>query len=362
MKVVRINISQAIPGMVVAEDIVNVTGTIIIPRDVMLTDKAITRLRFHMISTLRIYHEESDSDFEQETTSEEKSSLDKLRESEEFYVFSKCFNETVDKLEKNFSVFIKDGNEADTAELLNSVKAMLGICNTGIQVFDLLHCLRHYDDLTYIHSVNVSLICAIMGAWLGYSKANIDTLILCGIFHDIGKLVIPQAIITKPDKLTTEEYDLVKSHTLRGYSVLRNKALNKHIKMAAMMHHERCDGSGYPLAIKGSAIDSFAKIVAIADVYDAMTSARVYRRPVSPFKVIGIFETEGLSLFDTKFVITFIERISNSYLGTMVRLSNGKKGKIVLINKRRYSRPMIQAGDEYIDLANTPGIEIDEIL
>ena len=120
------------------------------------------------------------------------------------------------------------------------------------------------------------------------------------------------------------------------------------------MHHERCDGSGYPFGIKNGKIDTFAKMVAIVDVYDAMTSARIYRGPMCPFKVVDIFESEGLQKYDTRFIMTFLENIVNTYMLNRVKLSDGREGDIVFINKQKYSRPTIKSGDEFIDLMKEP--------
>ena len=128
------------------------------------------------------------------------------------------------------------------------------------------------------------------------------------------------------------------------------------------MHHERSDGSGYPLGPTSERIDDFAKIVSIADVYDAMTSARVYRGPLCPFKVISIFESEGLQKYDSKYILTFLEYIVNSYVNNRVLLSNGLEGDIVLINKLDLSHPMVHCGSHYIDLSHEHGLYVEAIL
>ena len=128
------------------------------------------------------------------------------------------------------------------------------------------------------------------------------------------------------------------------------------------MHHERCDGSGYPLGIMGPQIPTFARMVSIADVYDAMTSKRVYRGPLCPFKTIEIFEEEGIQKYDPQFVITFMENVVNTYLLNSVRLSNGLVGTIVFINKDRLSAPTVKTDTDFIDLSRTPTIKIEAII
>lgn len=230
---------------------------------------------------------------------------------------------------------------------------------TGITVFDMLHNMRQYDDFTYMHCINVALICNVFAKWLHFSEKDTEMITLCGLLHDIGKLMVPDNIIRKPDKLSPSEYNIVKTHALQGYNILKRYDIAENIKESALMHHERCDGSGYPLGLTGDKINPYAKIVAIADVYDAMTAARIYRGPLCPFKVISIFETEGLQKYEGKFILTFLEHIAETYMNNRVRLSNGLEGDVIFMNKNSLSKPMIQCGNEFIDLSKEPNIYIE---
>ena len=117
------------------------------------------------------------------------------------------------------------------------------------------------------------------------------------------------------------------------------------------MHHEKCDGSGYPYGLAGDEIDKFSKIVTIADIFDAMTSERVYRSAMCPFSVIKYFEDDGIQKYEIKYILTFLENVSNSYLNHRVTLSNGMEGNVIFINPNNYSRPVIRTeDDEIIDL------------
>ena len=129
----------------------------------------------------------------------------------------------------------------------------------------------------------------------------------CGLFHDIGKLMIPHAIITKPGKLDSHEYAMIQKHPIIGYQLLQAQNVDDHVRNAALMHHERWDGSGYPMKLSGLDIDPYARLVAIADVYDAMTASRVYRGPLCPFRVIEIFEQECFDKYDVEF-FSFFEK------------------------------------------------------
>lgn len=362
MEIKRIGINDAAPGMLVAENVYNTVNQLIVPKDAVLTDKAIARMRFHSILSLRIFEGEDAPLPIIEPKAVERSYYEKLRETDEFIAYNKNFDETVSHMESELKKLLNN-QDADTASLIGNIRSLHGSCRNGIQLFDLLHCMRNYNDSTFAHSLNVALICAVEGTWLGLSDTDIDLLIQCGIYHDVGKLMISNDILNKPSALTSEEYKVIKSHAMQGYNMLHDKPLDTRVKMCAMMHHERCDGSGYPLGIKADQIEPFAKILMIADVYEAMTSPRSYRKPKCPFDVIRSFETEGLALYDPKYLLTFMENITQSYLGTKVRLNNGTVGTIIYINKLCYSRPMIQISEsEYLDLSKHTELVIESML
>lgn len=253
-----------------------------------------------------------------------------LKKSEAFNRFYKAYHNSVDNIKASMEDILNNRKELSPDDLLSEVRNILYQCNTNIELFHMLHCMREYDDTTYIHSLNVSLICNIIGKWLNLSDEDLEVITLAGLLHDIGKLFIPNEIITKPGKLNDFEFSMIKTHTIRGYWILKNRKIDDRIKNAALMHHERCDGSGYPNGLLGHEIEPFAKLVAIADVYDAMTSARVYRGPLCPFEVINLFETEGYLKYDTKYILTFLEGVVQTYIHNTVRLNNKKKEKSYL--------------------------------
>ena len=227
----------------------------------------------------------------------------------------------------------------------------------------MLHNMRSSGESIYFHSLNVALLCRQIGTWLKVNDNELDLLTQCGLFHDIGKLMIPEEILNKPGKYTEEEFALVKMHPEYGYKLLRDTTLNIHIKKSALSHHERCDGSGYPIGLSQEDTDEYAMIVAIADVYDAMTAARSYRSPLCPFQVIANFEQEGLQKYKPKYILTFLSRIANIYQNNRVILNDGRGANIVMLNTKALSRPIVQLDDgNCIDLSTTPGLQIQTVL
>lgn len=360
MKTRRISIREAIPGMVTTEDVYTYNNQLVISKGTVLSDKVITKLRFYSISHFHIFN--GDVIPEDTTAKMSLSQSSHIKESQEFKQFSQSFVESVQEFKGNLNNVVTQDTTIDVDSLLEHTTSVLSDTRNGIHVFNMLHNLRSYDDITYVHSINVSLICRVFGSWLKMSEEDIDVLTLCGLLHDVGKLTLPGSIIGKKDALTDEEYNLVKTHSIRGYKILKDKDIDPRIKYSALMHHERCDGSGYPKGFKGNELNSFAKIVAIADVYDAMTSARVYRSALCPFEAISMFENEGLQKYDPKFIIVFLENIGQSYLGNRVKLNNGIEGEIIMLNKHALSKPVIRVGDEFIDLSKNHELVIQSIL
>ena len=360
MEVRRIGINEAQSGMLVAYDVLNDAGQLLFPAEARLTDKAIARMRFHSIPFIKIYIENNEQEVENDVN--EPSFFEKMRESEEFIEFNEQFVSVASTFEKEMLRVLREGGDTDSTSLSNGVKKILRSCRSGMQVLDLLHCSRTYDEVVFAHSLNVSIISAVLGGWLGFSNADIDTLITCGIYHDIGKLAVPKEIVDKPGPLMPEEFDIMKTHTTKGFAILKEMNLDKRVKLAALLHHERMDGSGYPLGVGKDKLDPLTRVISIADAYEAMTAPRKYRKAKCPFEVVKIFESTGLALFDTQYLLTFLEHITMCYLGYRVRLNDGTIGTVVYMNKQDDSRPMIKVGQEYINLFRNPDLFIEEIL
>ncbi len=360
MNTVKILTSQAIPGMVVSENVYTKDLHMVISKGTALTDKIITRLEFYSITDFSVY---SDDDlFEQEPEYIENTFYSEIKKSETFKRFCKTYQNVTDNVRTAMDDVVNHDKEINPGQLLSDVSKILYHCNTNIELFNMLHTMREYDDPTYTHSLNVSLMCNILAKWLHFSTEDIEIVTLSGLLHDIGKLLIPNTILGKPSKLTDTEFSEIKTHTVKGYKLLRDKKLDERIQSVALMHHERCDGSGYPNGLISHEIDPLAKLLAIVDVYDAMTCARVYRDPLCPFDVISLFEAEGYLKYDTKFLLTFLEGIAMTYINNNVRLSNQIEGEIILINKFELSRPVIKAGDQFIDLSKHRNLYIESLI
>jgi len=372
MKTKVISVDEALPGMRVANDIYTFNNQLLINSNTPLNDRIITRLKFYSIAEIEIVNESNkkDSDITSNTTENAQTTAktfsETLKQTGDNIEF-KQYNEAVVTFANEFKTSLDDvfvnGKDVDTSSLLSNINNIIDQSKSSVHLLNMLHCMSEYSDHIYTHSINVALICNVFGKWLNFSDENITILTMCGLLHDIGKLSIPIELLEKKERLTPDEFEVIKTHSVKGYQLLKNKTVNEHIKYAALMHHERCDGSGYPNHYQSKCIDKFAKIVAIADVYDAMISPRAYRPALCPFEVIEFFEFEGYQKFEPEYVLTFVKGIVESYLNTTVLLSNGAIGKIVFINKNFLARPIVQLSEtEFIDLSTRTDIEITKFL
>ena len=356
------------PGMFTAAPVYSATGQLILPEHSILTVQQISRLEFYGIEWVAIISEDElrDSAIEELSGNEHEEIISysqKIRRSKSFHMFKIDYGKKVTLLQKSMNDLLKKNVPVDTSSLLDQVSSLYKNNLTTLSIFDMLHNMREIDDSTYAHCLNVALISRMLGEWVGLSEDDLETLTLAGLLHDIGKCMVPPEILGKPAHLSSEEYEEVKKHARYGAEILETQPLDKRVIRATLMHHERCDGTGYPMGLKDADIDDFAKIIAIADVYDAMTANRCYRKGLCPFEVIATFERDGLTKYDSRYILTFLNRIVDTYICNSVLLNDGTCGKIVLMNQKYLSRPVIHTmTNEYIDLMKHPELHIQAII
>ena len=296
----RVLLSDLTSGMITAEDVFSMDNQLIVPKGIALTENLIARLFSFDLFSIKIEDEILTSSLENFS---ETSYAEKLKASPDYLAFKEEFKDNLDKLEFSLNALVEKNKDFDPHSLLSDTIGLIEnreTHNTGMM--DMILNMHDFDDCTYTHSLNVALICNILAGWLRFSPAEKELATACGLFHDVGKLQIPAEIMKKPGKLTPAEYQIIKTHPLESYKLLSRYELPDEVKNAALMHHERCDGSGYPYGFTYDKINRFARLVAVADVYEAMTSSRTYRDALSPFKAITYFENDRLQKYDTEFL------------------------------------------------------------
>lgn len=369
MNDITIFIFDAQAGMKLSRDIILSDGSMLAPKDTVLTPSLIAKISSLHVLEINIYNDEEDSTAQAErnatplnAVTENSNYYEKVRNSEEFQHFEVEYNHNVDNIKNNLNSFLTSDDTIDTDTMVSDTMNIFSEARNSLQMFDMLHAMRNKDDLTYVHSVNVALISSIIGKWMNYDQEQIKTLTLAGLMHDIGKLLVPDKILNKPGALTDNEYEIMKHHVNLGYEQIKDKDLPLPVKESVLLHHEKCDGSGYPFGLKSADIPAVAKIIAIADVYDAMTATRIYRAPICPFEVVRMMYQDAFTKFDPIYAIPFLKNVVSSYIGTNVKLSDGRSGKVVLINENSLHQPIVQCGSEYVDLSKSSGLSIVSLM
>ena len=222
---------------------------------------------------------------------------------------------------------------------------------SNINIMKLLIQIHEKDEYTYSHSVNVGLMSMLFGRWLNLNKKEIKKLTYAGFLHDIGKARVSDEILNKDGSLTEEEYNQMKKHSISGYKLIQNSMyISDQVAQAVLLHHERKDGTGYPLGIEGNKIPYFARIIGIVDTFDAMTSDRVYKKHQVPLDVLKKLNRDSLQTFDIVLLKTFTRNMISYYQGEKVRLSNGEIGELVYIKPDMPTEPIIKVDDHYVDI------------
>lgn len=351
--------------MILAKDVLTKEGFVLLARDTMLNDINCTQLRaknidFVHIRTYSIDENSSAIDLTSENTIDGQKTP--INDRSHFKQFEDTYEKSKNMAKKHL-VSISEGGEVNLKTLTLLTKNIIETVKCKSDIFSFISVLRQADDHIFTHSCNVALLCSLFAHWLAFDEVEASSLIVAGMLHDIGKIKTPPEILNKKGQLTTEEFDIMKQHTEEGFLILQKKGIPHEIKTAALMHHERIDGSGYPFGTKGAFISRFAKIVAICDIYDAMVSSRIYREKHSPFDVIHTFENRVYGEVDTSYLLIFLQNIAYTYIGTWVYLSDGQPAEVVFVNQNRLSRPIVRLENgNMIDLAYNKNLKIVSIV
>lgn len=230
--------------------------------------------------------------------------------------------------------------------------------------------IRSLEDNTFGHSVNVCVLSVLTGVSIGYDQLKLKELGMGALLHDVGKAKLPDEI-NNAKELSEQDYQLYQKHCEYGREILKNtENISIRASQVAFQHHERYDGSGYPRGISGKEIFEFARIVAIADVYDTLAGYYPHRKRMFPHEVLELIKSKQGSDFDPEIVASFIPNIAPFPSGSIVLLSNGYKAIVVSAQKANPTRPQIRLlydgngqkfeGIKYIDLMLHPSLFITE--
>lgn len=342
------------PGMTLGEDIKTSKAGLVFKARTVLDSEAIEKLARFDIMCVSIMEPE---DFA--TTHYEK-----IAASKAFKAFEDVYHNNFMAYKYMINRFIESSMPINTDYLLKIYKDTREAASDGDLLLDMLYSMVPTEDnMTYAHCFNSALIAGVFSEWLKHDETLQNNLILCGYLYDIGKLKLPAKLIWKPGRLTDFEFNWMKTHTKMGVELLEGQNLQNEILDAVSMHHERCDGSGYPGKLHGDSIPYTALFTGIVDSYEAMTSARTWRASLCPFQVIANFERGGLYQYDMNSLGKILEHFACSQIGRVVRLSNNIEGTVRIINPQKLSLPIIEDDfGQFINLSTEKDLSITAVL
>lgn len=272
-----------------------------------------------------------------------------------------AFKQMEKLLRRTFSM-VSSGMKLPVLELRNGLRSLLEHIDSYNVISFLVPTAEDRESVMYRNSVLCAMTSYLMAKWCKFPEKDWMQIAMAGLLHDIGNVKIDPAILYKTSRLTEHERHEIRQHTVYGFRILEGStALNQGVWLAALQHHERIDGSGYPLKVTGDKIHPYAKIVAITDMYHAMTSNRNYKKAESPYLVLEELQAEAFGKLDPAYVQTFIERTTQFHIGVFVRLNDGRIGEIVFSDRNNPTRPMVLINGSIINLMQERHLFIREV-
>jgi len=337
-------------GMVVSKEIYH-NNVLLVGKNIVVTTGIISRLKEKLIFDEVEVYSDTQGRVQQVTFNNEKS-VENIHES--FELLTKNVEGIFNNLNNNYQLGMQ--------RVRIFAKKIQGELNSTGAIIKNIVFYGSGSDSIYSHSVNVAALSSMLGAWLGFDENKINLLTYSAILHDYGKTKIDKEILDKADALTKEELKGIKKHPILGYEDIKKiQYLDSAVSLGVLMHHERLDGTGYPFGIKEDKIPSFARIIAIADVFDAVNSNRIYKMSKAPLEVLEIIQKESLGRLDYEYCKVFLEHIINYYIGENVFLNTGEICKIVQLNINDLSRPLLLGETGFVDLKKEKNLFIEEL-
>ena len=258
--------------------------------------------------------------------------------------------------------FLRDSFDVENMQKIvaEKIKPLL----SDSEAFWKLQFVRRTEDYLYHHSVDVSILAGLLGQWCGCVDGKVEKLIFGGLLHDLGKALVPLKVVNKPGELNAEEWNMVRRHPVRGYKFLRkNFDVPKEVLYCIVQHHERIDGCGYPLGISGGDIDFMGRVVAVADVFSAMTSPRCYGKQNTVFAAAAAIRSEIFGKLDPQICNVLLDKLRGKFRSSVLRLSNGRAAEVVYLNESDDESPLVQVeSGEVVDLKVRLDLRILKVL
>ncbi|HCC06596.1 MAG TPA: hypothetical protein DEP72_00325 [Clostridiales bacterium] len=250
------------------------------------------------------------------------------------------------EIKQQFNNYL-DKKDIDIERIMKCVDQIMDEILSSKEIIFNINDIRTKDEYTYAHSVNVCVLAVTVGAHMNINMNRLKELAIGAILHDVGKIFVPHEILNKAGKLNDAEFDFMKKHPKLGYDILNQKPQITPIsKNIVLMHHEKMNGTGYPLAVESAQIHQLTRLVTVCDMYDAMTSDRPYRKAMKAYEVIEYLTHLSTTELDREMVDAFRRFVAPYPSGVIVRLNNGHKAIVALQNKDMLTRPIVRVYED----------------
>jgi len=332
-------VSEILIGNMIAEPVYSEHGNLLLKEGVVINDHVLNKLLAHEIDYVYIFDALME-DVEQKSLIRE----EKLEES--VRVVKNVFDDVLLKE----TMGVKSGiSRRDIALVKNVVDELLKELENAENILYTVVDLIGTDAYTYKHSVNVTVLSIIAAKALGYDREDIKNIAMGALLHDIGKVRVESELILKPGKLTFEERKRVEKHPSYGYELLEAiEGLSYTTKQIILLHHEKLDGSGYPYGLRGIEIPPYVRIVTVCDMYDAMTTDRVYRNKMPIYRALDILMAEAIYRIDPKVYSVLLNNIAVYPVGTGIVLSDGRIGVVMKYRHKNPARPIVRVLNNHL--------------
>ncbi|WP_409343686.1 HD-GYP domain-containing protein [Paenibacillus sp. MBLB4367] len=349
-----VSVGQLKSGERLIDSVLTKRGSVLLEKGRTVSHRDIEVLRAFLIPSVSI-----EAKLEMDQPSKETASVSNEENAPSY--FTLAFDNMVMLLKKAFN-YANTGHPIPILEVRLQLETLIkGIDTYNVLTFSPKR--SGEQDNLYYNSVLVSLTSFQLAKWHGFAQKDLLPVALGGLFHDIGNVKIDEAILGKTSKLSDNEMEEVKKHTVYGYQILKNlPAINEGVKLCTLQHHEKEDGTGYPLGVKGDKVHPYAKVVAIADIFHAMTSHRRYKRASSPYLVLEQLLNESFGKLDPAMVQTFIGRVTSFHNGTLVKLNDNRIGEIVFSDRANPTRPWVNVNGSIVNLTTERSLYIMAVL
>ncbi|BFH70060.1 MAG: HD domain-containing protein [Paenibacillus dendritiformis] len=348
---VKVHVLSVTDGDIVAKDIFNSHGLLVISAGTRLKEKDIALLLRHHLDYIDI----------EEKKAESMTTLPQLASASGSDRLQSSYREAVGGVENLFYEAAAHGHIQDE-QVEKTLTPLIHQIKAERDVVSLLLMMGTEEDCAYQHSVQVGMLSYYLAKWLNYNETDAVRVGKAGFLHDIGMALV-DADTSSPARGIPgeEEAEKRKKHTRFGCDLLRGTYEDEWLYLAALQHHERMDGSGYPLGLKEDEIHPVSRIVAIADVYSEMTSACSGLQKQNLFCVLRELHAMSFGQLDPTMTHTFIRNMVPNFLHKQARLNDGRTGVIVMSNQTELFRPLVQIDQEFVDLAQRRQLEIDHV-